>query len=61
MLWRPARQLLIQLLAMAKLTFLQPAVGDSDAGLIRGAFVLAKEVASYQRGHAYGALNGREV
>ena len=59
--WQPARQLLLQLLAMARRTFLQPAVCDADAGLIGGAVALAEEVAGYQRGHAYGAFDGREV
>ena len=59
--WQPARNSHFQLAAMTKRTFLQPAVCDGDAGLIRGAFTLAEEVAGHEWGHAYGAFYGREV
>ena len=59
--WQPARHLHLRLLAMAKCTFLQPSVCDTDVCLIRGAVALAKEVAGHQRGHANSSLGGREV
>ena len=58
---QPAMHMHLQLLIIARRTLLQPAVCDGDACLIRGAFALAPEVAGYQRGHAYGSFNGREV
>ena len=51
----------LQPLIIAGRTFLQPAVCDGDACLIRGAFALPEEVAGYQRGHAYGSFDGCEV